>query len=154
MKLKDATNNVENTKRRKIVTLYCLNVTDRHFVSILTGVLQVLFNKITLRVELTEDKNSTQSSAIFKSWFPIWPASVCCIDRSISVKFILNTFPGYFCWKMIRETRNIFLRGVAVVYLFAFLSFYLQIPGKSPGAFSRKHFSFLGVSVQFPVVFL
>lgn len=39
--LKDDTNNLENTKRRKIVTQYCLNVTDRHFVSILTGVLQI-----------------------------------------------------------------------------------------------------------------
>ncbi|XP_014237440.1 lipase maturation factor 2-like [Trichogramma pretiosum] len=29
----------------------------------------------------------------------------------------------------VRYTRNLFLRGVSVVYLFAFLSFYVQIPG-------------------------
>lgn len=30
----------------------------------------------------------------------------------------------------IRYTRNLFLRGMSVVYLFAFTSFYIQIPGK------------------------
>ncbi|XP_076239809.1 lipase maturation factor 2 [Calliopsis andreniformis] len=29
----------------------------------------------------------------------------------------------------VRYTRNLFLRGICVIYLFAFLSFYLQIPG-------------------------
>lgn len=30
----------------------------------------------------------------------------------------------------VRYTRNLFLRGICVIYLFAFLSFYIQIPGK------------------------
>lgn len=29
----------------------------------------------------------------------------------------------------VRYTRNLFLRGICVIYLFAFLSFYVQIPG-------------------------
>ncbi|XP_044736039.1 lipase maturation factor 2-like isoform X2 [Chrysoperla carnea] len=29
----------------------------------------------------------------------------------------------------VRQTRNLFLRGICVVYLFSFLSFYIQIPG-------------------------
>lgn len=31
----------------------------------------------------------------------------------------------------IRYTRNLFLRTICVVYLFAFISFYVQIPGKA-----------------------
>jgi len=30
----------------------------------------------------------------------------------------------------IRYTRNLFLRGMSIVYLFAFTSLYVQIPGK------------------------
>lgn len=30
----------------------------------------------------------------------------------------------------VRYTRNLFLRGICIIYLFAFLSFYVQIPGK------------------------
>ena len=29
----------------------------------------------------------------------------------------------------VRYTRNLFLRGICIIYLFAFLSFYIQIPG-------------------------
>lgn len=30
----------------------------------------------------------------------------------------------------VRYTRNLFLRGMCIIYLFAFLSLYVQIPGK------------------------
>lgn len=30
----------------------------------------------------------------------------------------------------VRYTRNLFLRGLCIIYLFAFLSFYIQIPGE------------------------
>jgi len=31
----------------------------------------------------------------------------------------------------VRYTRNVFLRGICIIYLFAFLSFYIQIPGEA-----------------------
>lgn len=31
----------------------------------------------------------------------------------------------------LRYTRNLFLRGICIIYLFAFLSFYVQIPGEA-----------------------
>lgn len=31
----------------------------------------------------------------------------------------------------LRYTRNLFLRGICITYLFAFLSFYVQIPGEA-----------------------
>lgn len=30
----------------------------------------------------------------------------------------------------VRYTRNLFLRGISIIYLFAFLGFYIQIPGE------------------------
>lgn len=39
----------------------------------------------------------------------------------------------------IRYTRNLFLRAICVVYLFAFLSFYIQIPGMLNFIFNNNY---------------
>lgn len=55
----------------------------------------------------------------------------------------------------VRYTRNLFLRGISIIYVFAFLSFYIQIPGKKnlsgangflnwKSAMKMTNFSFVG----------